>query len=335
MKQPINKVEPIDIGISNLWCAWRKFRKGKRRSTELDEFTYYLENNLFELARILNNDSYRHGGYKIFYVTDNKKRRIAVARILDRVVHRLLYEYLVPIYDPMFIGDVWSCRKGKGLLGAIKRTQQLLHRYPQSLVWRADVVKFFDNVDRNVLFALLQKQILDDRALRILHEVITSSLLIENRSGVTSKGIPIGNLTSQIFANIYLNEFDQFIKKILKPQGYVRYGDDFIVIAPTREAIDRIEREATIFLSEHLGLALHEKNNVIVHVRHGLHFLGMRIYPAGRTLNKRNLARIQNRLTIRNIASYNGLVRQHMKPNHAKAFQWKIMGTLDYSEHVH
>jgi hypothetical protein len=124
------------------------------------------------------------------------------------------------------------------------------------------------------------------------------------------------------------------VKNILKPQGYVRYGDDFIVIAPTREAIDRIEREATIFLRECLGLSLHEKNNVIVRARHGLHFLGMRIYPTGRAFNKRNLARIKNRLTMRNIASYSGLVKKHMKPKHIKAFQWEIMEKLEHLDHA-
>jgi RNA-directed DNA polymerase len=148
------------------------------------------------------------------------------------------------------------------------------------------------------------------------------------------RGIPIGNLTSQIFANIYLNEFDQFVRKDFKPQGYLRYGDDFIVIAPTREAINSIKHAATIFLLERLGLTLHGKNNVVVRARHGLHFLGMRIYPTGRTLNKRNLARIKNRLTMRNIPSYNGLVKKHMKLKHIKAFQWEIMEKLENFDHA-
>jgi len=150
---------------------------------------------------------------------------------------------------------------------------------------------------------------------------------------MTRKGIPIGNLTSQIFANIYLNEFDQFVKNTLQPQGYVRYGDDFIVIAPTREAIDRIKRIATDFLLERLDLALHEKNDVIVRAWYGLHFLGMRIYPEGRTLNKRNLSRIKNRLTIGNVPSYHGLVKQHMKAKRIRAFQWAIVEKLDTFYH--
>jgi len=174
MEQP-SGIVAIDLSLSNIWQVWWKFRRGKKRSAELEDFTYHLEENLFRLFEDLSSGSYRHGGYEVFYVTDNKKRRVAVASIRDRVVHRLLYEYLVPIYDPTFISDVWSCRKGKGLLGAIQRTQALLHLYPRSFVWRSDVVKFFDSVDRDVLFGLLKEKISDFRALGILREVIESS----------------------------------------------------------------------------------------------------------------------------------------------------------------
>jgi RNA-directed DNA polymerase len=169
------KVESIDFSLSNIWYSWRKFRKGKKRSAELEDFTYHLEKNLFLLFENLNSGSYHHGGYKIFYVMDNKKRRIAVAGIHDRVVHRLLYEYLVPIYDPTFIFDAWSCRKGKGLLGAIERTQELFRRNPDGFVWRADVIKFFDNVDRDILFRLLQGKIFDSQALWLLKNIVDSS----------------------------------------------------------------------------------------------------------------------------------------------------------------
>lgn len=167
-------VTSIDLSLSNIWYAWQKFRRGKKRSLELEYFSYYLEDNLFRLHADLNDGSYRHGGYRVFYVTDNKKRRIAVASIRDRIVHRLLYEYLVPLYDKTFIRDVWSCRKNKGLLGAIERTQQLLKTYPKSYIWRSDVVKFFDSVNRDILFTILQRSITDLRALTVLREVLES-----------------------------------------------------------------------------------------------------------------------------------------------------------------
>ena len=114
--------ESIDLSLKNIWGSWRQFRKGKKATDELHEFQYYLEKNLFELCEDLNCAKYRHGNYRKFIVNDNKRREISVAHIRDRVVHRLIYDYLENIYDKTFIYDAWSCRKGKGLLGAIERT---------------------------------------------------------------------------------------------------------------------------------------------------------------------------------------------------------------------
>ncbi|MDP3696950.1 MAG: reverse transcriptase domain-containing protein [Candidatus Taylorbacteria bacterium] len=164
----------MDLKLENIWESWRKFRKGKTISVELDEFQYYLERNLYQLYLDLNSGQYRHGGYRKFIVADNKKREVSVASIRDRVVHRLLYEYLVPIYDKTFILDVWSCRKGKGLTGAIERTGQLLARYNRSFVWRSDIKKFFDHVNHAVLASFIENKVTDSKALRLLKEVINS-----------------------------------------------------------------------------------------------------------------------------------------------------------------
>ncbi|MDP3696992.1 MAG: hypothetical protein Q8R55_03060 [Candidatus Taylorbacteria bacterium] len=164
----------INLKLENIWESWRKFRKGKTISSELDEFQYYLERNLYQLYLDLNSGQYRHGKYRKFIVSDNKKREVSVAPIRDRVVHRLLYEYLVSIYDKIFIPDVWSCRKGKGLTGAIDRTRQLLARYNRSFVWRSDVKKFFDHVNHAVLADFIKNQIGDLKALQLLNEIINS-----------------------------------------------------------------------------------------------------------------------------------------------------------------
>lgn len=119
----------IDLSLKNIWRSWFEFRKGKRATYELDTFQYYLEKNLFELFENLNDGTYRHGGYRMFTVCDNKKREISVASIRDRVVHRLIYDFLEKIYDKTFIFDAWSCRKEKGLLGAIERANGFLKRF--------------------------------------------------------------------------------------------------------------------------------------------------------------------------------------------------------------
>ena len=166
------EVVSIDFSVPALWRAWRHFRKGKKASAAIDTFTFYLEANLHELCHDLDRNRYRHGGYNTFEVTDSKRRRIMAAGIRDRVVHRLLYDYLVPIFDPRFIYDAWSCRKGKGLLAAIERAQELSRNYPHAWVWRADISKFFESVDRSVLWRLILRRVKNERALLLLHEVI-------------------------------------------------------------------------------------------------------------------------------------------------------------------
>ncbi len=175
--------EDIDLGLGNVWNAWFEFRKGKRMSMELHEFQYHLEGNLMQLHKDLNNGAYKHGPYKHFVVNDNKRREISVSSVRDRVVHRLLYDYLVPIWDKTFIYDAWSCRKGKGLLGAIERTQNFLKSYPNFYVWRADVKKFFDTVNHDVLLKLLARRTKDIRTMHLAKTVIKSF-----RTGLESWG---------------------------------------------------------------------------------------------------------------------------------------------------
>ena len=192
---------PIDVGLSNIWRSWFHSPK-KTPPTFNHDFQYNLEKNIFELFKDLNDGKYRHGGYKKFVVSDNKRREISVASIRDRVVHRLVYDYLAPIYDKTFIYDAWSCRVGKGLLGAIERAQTFLKNHLRSYVWKGDVKKFFDSVDQKTLLKILSFKIKDERAYNLLKEIIYSfqSDVIDKAGGV---GIPIGNLTSQIFANVY------------------------------------------------------------------------------------------------------------------------------------
>jgi len=166
--------DSIDFSLTNIWRSWYKFKVGKKRTRNLEIFTYYLENNLFDIYKELNKKSYRHGAYCFFTTTDNKRRKISVAGIKDRIIHRLAYEYLVVIFDKSFQYDAWSCRKNKGLLGAIERTQQFARAYQNCYVWRADIKKFFDNVDHRVLLRALKRKINDDNAFWLLCEIIAS-----------------------------------------------------------------------------------------------------------------------------------------------------------------
>lgn len=324
-----SSIDLMDLSLLNIWKSWFKFRRGKRRTKELETFSYYLEQNLQSLFSDLDKGAYRHGGYKKFIVADNKRREINVASIRDRVVHRLVYEYLYKIYDKTFIYDVWSCRKEKGLSGAIERAQKFLGKYKNSFVWRADIKKFFDNIDHQILLKIILFRIKDKKAVNILKEIINSYSVASNRERESKRGVPIGNLTSQIFANIYLNELDRLVKHFLKPQTYLRYGDDFIIIADNLDMLKKIRNKTIQFINEKIRLEINAKNDIIIKTRQGLKFLGVWIYPKGRRLNKRNWNRAKERLNLQNISSYSGLVSQHSKEKLIKEFNWRILKKLN------
>ena len=164
----------IDYSLPALWHCFTRFVQGKKRTAELEHFRFHLEENLRALEHELTNQTYKHGAYRPFSVNDTKRRDIAVASIKDRFVHRLLYEYLVKIYDKTFIYDVWSCREGKGLIKAIERAQDFLTRNRHGYFWRGDVKKFFDSVAHQALLKVLSMRINDEQAMWLLREVIGS-----------------------------------------------------------------------------------------------------------------------------------------------------------------
>jgi retron-type reverse transcriptase len=164
----------ISLSLTNIWQAWVAFRTGKKPSREILTFENELEHNLLKLCADLNNGQYEHGSYSHRIVNEKKRRDIAVASVRDRVVHRLLYDYLVPIVDARLDYDVWSCRKGKGLHQALLRTKHLLNKYDHTWVWRADISKFFDNVDHQILRECLSRFVHDEIAQNLLDKVVGS-----------------------------------------------------------------------------------------------------------------------------------------------------------------
>lgn len=168
------KTSDIDVSLTNFWRSWQDFRRGKRRSQSIETFEYYLEENLRQLQQDVTSSNYKHGGYQKFIVHDNKRREIAVADVRDRVVHRLLYNYLVPLFDKTFIYDAWSCRKGKGHHAAIARVQSLVSRYYNCWYWRTDITKFFDSINQTVMKELLWRKVKDPVARALMDEVINS-----------------------------------------------------------------------------------------------------------------------------------------------------------------
>ncbi len=306
------------ISLENIFQAWNEFVKGKRKKKDVQEFNFRLENNLFELYKRLKNKTYRHGGYQDFYVQDPKRRHIHKAKVEDRIIHHLLYKYLYGIFDKTFIYDSYSCRIGKGTHRAVRRlekfTRKVSRNYTRSC-WalKLDIKKFFASVDHKILLGLLEEKIRDKNILRLLEHVITSYSRKEN------KGIPLGNLTSQIFANIYLNELDQFIKHKLKIKSYLRYADDFIVLNSKRDILYRYISILGEFLKNSLNLEFHPMKIIIRNLDWGIDSLGYVVLPyyiLPRTkTKKRILKKLKNNLISgQSLESYLGYL------SHASSF---------------
>lgn len=264
----------------NLFQAWFEFRKGKRKRKDLQIFERYLEDNLFALQKSLKSKEYQHGEYLSFYVRDPKQRHIHKASVVDRVVHHLLYKYLYDLFDETFIYDSYSCRLHKGTHKAVDRlekfTRKISRNYTRSC-WalKCDIKKFFANIDHQILLHLLREKIKDQDVLWLISQVVNS---FHSESG-ERKGIPLGNLTSQILANIYLNELDQFVKHDLKVKYYLRYADDFLFLSENKRYLKELIGPLTGFLKEHLKLKLHPHKILFRKLDWGVDFLGYIVLP--------------------------------------------------------
>ena len=310
------------ISLENLFQAWSEFRKGKNKRIDVQTFERNLEDNLFELHNCLKNKTYYHGNYQSFYVNDPKQRHIHKAVVADRVVHHLLYTFLYSLFDKSFIFDSYSCRLDKGTHKGVKRLKQFARKISQNHTqscWalKCDIKKFFASVDHKVLLSLLKEKIKSENILWLLEQVIHS---FETEKG---KGIPLGNLTSQIFANIYLNELDKFVKHKLKIKYYLRYADDFIFLSEDKESLLQYINELKKFLENELKLELHPKKINIRRLDNGIDFLGYIILPhyiLPRTkTKKRILGKLKEKMGSENfkqsLQSYLGYLK------HANAFK--------------
>lgn len=282
MKVYPNLFEKV-TSMSNLLAAWEKFKAGKVSKKDVRSFEYKLEENLFALHDDLVSGHYRHGAYAPFYIQDPKQRLIHKATVRDRVLHHALFNILSPLFDPTFITNSFSCRVGKGIHKGVASLKNGLRKVSRNntrtcFALKCDVQKFFQGVDQETLMAILARKIRDNKALKLLEQVISSHELM-GESKEFCRGIPIGNLTSQLFANIYMNELDQFVKHRLRAKYYYRYTDDFIMISTSREKLVGWKKQVNLFLLEKLKLKLHPRKVTIRKYSQGIDFLGYVLFP--------------------------------------------------------
>jgi RNA-directed DNA polymerase len=263
------------------------------------------EEELLRLQYDLRQGAYEPGPCHHFRIHDPKERVISAALFRDRVVHHALCNVIEPLLDRSFILDSYACRKGKGLHAALERCSEFTRRF--RYVLRTDIVHFFPSMDHEVLVLLLTRRIADEEVLDLIARIRTSGEDIPGLPGGTRwfpgddlfalrpRGLPIGNLTSQLFANVYLDPLDHFVKDELGVQGYIRYADDMLCFGNNKRTLHDLRRRIERFL-HHLRLCLHEGKTQVSPVDHGLPFLGMVISPKGRRLKHANVQRIHRRV---------------------------------------
>lgn len=294
--------------FDNLLSAFYKARKGKRSHPNVAAFEVNLEYELLQLLEELKAEAYQPGPYRTFYIHDPKKRMISAAPFRDRVVHHALCNIIEPLFEPTFIYDTYANRKGKGTHAGIRRCQQFLRQY--KYVLKADIRKYFPSIDHGILKGLIARKIKCPRTLALIGKIIDNSnpqepvpdyfpgddlFSLKQRR----KGLPMGNLTSQFFANLYLSPFDHFVKEKLRIKGYVRYVDDFVLFHDDKKYLHELKRESQHFLAEHLRLLLHPRKSEVFPTRNGVTFLGQRIFHTHRRLRRENVQRFYRRLNGR------------------------------------
>lgn len=296
------------ISVENLLDAWREFRKGKKMKVDVMEFEYNLMNNILDLHSDLKNKIYSHGDYYAFKVNDPKPRDIHKASVRDRVLHHAVYKILYPLYDKTFIADSYSCRVNKGTHRAIyrfeKHTRKVSQNYTgQCWVLKCDIRKFFASVDQSTLLTILQKKIVDRDILYLLQNIIQSF-----NSGMVGKGLPLGNLTSQLLVNIYMNEFDQYVKQTLRQKYYIRYADDFVFVARDRLELEMVRQKCEAFLTQTLKLSMNPDKVFIKTIYSGIDFLGWVHFARHRVLRASTKRRMLRGVKATNVTSYLGML---------------------------
>ncbi|MCC6414122.1 MAG: group II intron reverse transcriptase domain-containing protein [Saprospiraceae bacterium] len=269
MKRKAHFFEPL-CAYDHLYRAYRKARRGTRRTDESTAFAFFQENELLLIQSELQSGAYMPGPYRYFTVHDPKRRTIAVAPFRDRVVHHAVVSLLEPLYERCFIHHSYATRKEKGTHAAVFQAQQFLAKNAWYL--KMDLEKFFDSVDQNRLLGFIHNKVKDKPFLSVVEKIIRNG-------GNHGLGLPIGNLTSQFFANVYLNVFDHWVLQHCKPSGYVRYMDDFVLFGPSKQVLKDQHLRVTEMLHHQLAVRIKNSETRLHPQGHGLPFLGVRIFP--------------------------------------------------------
>ena len=296
------------ISPINLFLAWKKARKGKTKKADVIGFEKDLEINLLILHNELKNGIYRPKKLVRFILKDPKTRIISKADFRDRIVHHAIINILEPIFDRGFIYDSCANRKGKGNLFALKRFELFSKKVSKNgkingwfgsnqikgYCLKADIKHYFEEVNHGVLMNIIGKKIKDEKIIQIIHLIMDNPAICSG--GESQKGMPLGNLTSQFFANVYLNELDYYVKYDLGIKYYIRYVDDFVILHSSKEQLQKWKGQIDEFLRKKLKIELHPQKSRIISLSKGIDFVGFRIFYHYRLVRKRNIRKMKKRI---------------------------------------
>lgn len=306
------------VSFENLLAAAQAARRGKRLKPNVARFDFDLERELFALQQELRSQTYRPGPYRTFTMREPKVRLISAAPYRDRVVHHALCRIIEPIFDRTFIKDSYACRVDKGAHLAVEEFSRHARRY--RYVLKCDIAKYFPSIDHEILIALLEKKIKDPRVLWLIRVIVAASneqeFVCRHFDGddlfsplARRRGIPIGNLTSQFFANVYLSGLDHFVKERLRCRAYLRYCDDFVVFGDETRDLWPIKEAMGDYLVG-LRLTLHPRKCQVMPTRAGVDFLGYRVFPTHRRLRAMTAKRAIRRLREKARACEQGVLSE-------------------------
>ena len=282
MKRAGHLLEQI-VALDNLQRAFCQAARGKRHKPEVVAFSRDLDRHLREMSEGLWRGDLRLGDYHSFRIHDPKERLICAASFRERVLHHALMIPCEPVFEQTLIHHTYACRKGRGQTGALQAARCHCRRHAYFL--KLDIRKYFDSVDQTILFRLLSRRFKDAGLLLLFRR------LLDTYQTQPGKGLPIGNLTSQHFANFYLNPLDRFVTEACGCGAYVRYMDDFVLWDSDRDRLAALRKEVETFLQDHLALRLKERTPVH-RVETGLSFLGFRVFPGGLRLDAHSKKRL-------------------------------------------
>jgi RNA-directed DNA polymerase len=306
MSKSLKHVWSVFTSWENWFLAYRNCRRRKRYKRSAIEFDFQWETSLSSLRQEVIDGNWMPGEYHNFRIYDPKPRTISAAPFRDRIVHHALINVLEPFFDRRFIYDSYACRRGKGTHRAISRAQYYLRRNPFFL--KTDIIQFFPNVDHEIMLTAIRRGLQDDQLLGLIDRIINSSLSIKDSSPkpiwysgdglldvLRPKGLPIGNLTSQFFANVLLDRVDHSMKEKYRAPGYIRYADDFLLFGKTKQQLWDLRRKLESEL-ESLRLSIHPNKTHVGHSEHGVRFLGCRLFPDQKKISQVSLRRMRGRI---------------------------------------